>query len=106
LPSPCDAPDNPADERIDDDIKKNRDAVNEKNYFRWFTALQNEQIKGTRPKNDCEYVERPSVKRVMIRQIEPDHQQDDGDDKTDTAEGEQEFAFHWIFSLNNQSPSR
>jgi len=92
----CDAPNDPADERVDDDVEKDRDAVNENNYLCGFAGLQNKQIERPWPENDCELVEKSGVKRVMIGQIEPDHQQDDGDEKTDTREGEQEFAFHHL----------
>ena len=95
LYSSCNVPDEAADKSVDDDVQKHRNAVNDKNCFKWFLTLQNEQIKGTRPKNNCEYVEPPSsVKWIMIKQIEPDHQQDGGDEKTDAAEADQEFAFH------------
>jgi hypothetical protein len=101
----CDAPDDPADERVDDDVEENRDAVNENNYFCWFAVLQNKQIESTWPENDCELVEASGIKRVMAKQIKPDNQQYGGDEKTDTAEGEQDFEFHRIFPIEYQSPS-
>lgn len=104
LYSCCDAKDEPAYERVDDDVESNRHAINKKNYFGWFAALQNQQIKGTRPQSDGEYIEPPSIKRVMTKQIEPDNKQDYGHDKTDTPKGEQEFAFHRFFPFEYQSP--